>query len=75
MQCGAGQNTYIRTTGGTAKIGMQDTVNTNGTVIGGVESNGKSFYKETDSEGESMFYSLNNTNCLGYEDIYGLNMT
>ena len=71
MQCGAGAHTNNRTTGGTAKIGMQDTVNTNGTVTGGIEGNGKSFYKEINSDGETVFYSLNNTNCLGYEDIYG----
>ncbi|MBR1733219.1 MAG: hypothetical protein IJ729_05725, partial [Alloprevotella sp.] len=71
MQCGAGQNSNTRTTGGTAKIGMQDTVNTNGTTVGGVEGNGKAFYKETNTDGETVFYQLNNTNCLGYEDIYG----
>ncbi len=71
MQCGAGQHSTSRTTGGTAKIGMQDTVNTDGTTIGGVEGNGKSFYKETNSVGETVYSTLNNTNCLGYEDVYG----
>ena len=71
MQCGAGSHTNMRTTGGTAKIGMQDTVNTDGTTVGGVEGNGLAFYKETNTDGETVFYRLNNTNCLGYEDIYG----
>jgi len=71
MQCGAGQHTYSRTTGGTAKLGMQDTVNTDGKTVGGIEGNGLAFYKETNSDGESVFTRINNTNCLGYEDIYG----
>lgn len=71
MQCGAGSHSNTRTTGGTAKIGMQDTVNTNGVTVGGVDGNGKSYYKETNSDGEVVFYSLSNINCLGYEDIYG----
>lgn len=71
MTCGAGQHTNMRVTGGTAKIGMQDTVNTNGTVVGGIESEGKAFYKARNADGETLFYSINNTNCLGYEDIYG----
>jgi hypothetical protein len=71
MQCGAGQHTNMRTTGGTAKIGMQDTVNTNGTTTGGVESEGLAFYQEKNQQGETVFTRINNTNCLGYEDIYG----
>ncbi len=71
MQCGAGQHTNMRTTGGTAKIGMQDTVNTNGTTTGGVESEGLAFYQEKNQLGETVFTRINNTNCLGYEDIYG----
>ena len=70
-QCGAGQHSNTRTTGGTAKIGMQDTVNTDGTTVGGVESNGLAFYKEINLDGESVFTRINNINCLGYEDIYG----
>ena len=70
-QCGAGQHSNTRTTGGTAKIGMQDTVNTDGTTVGGVEGNGLAFYKEINLDGESVFTRINNINCLGYEDIYG----
>lgn len=36
-----------------------------------MEGNGKAFYKGTNMDGETVFYQLNNTNCLGYEDIYG----
>ena len=70
-QCGAGQHTNTRTTGGTAKIGMQDTVNTDGTTVGGYEDSGLAFYKEVNNVGETVFTRINNINCLGYEDIYG----
>ena len=69
-QCGAGSHTSSRTTGGTAKLGMQDTVNTDGTTVGGVAENGLAFYR-TEQNGETVFTRINNTNCLGYEDIYG----
>ncbi len=71
MQCGAGQHTNNRTTGGTALLGMRDTVNTDGTTTGGWESDGKAWYTKTDSLGNVTYVSINNTNCLGYEDIYG----
>lgn len=71
MQCGAGSNSNSRTTGGTAKIGMQDTVNTDGTTVGGVEGSGLAFYKTANSDGSFTFTRINNINCLGYEDIYG----
>ena len=70
-QCGAGQHTSSRTTGGTAKLGMQDTVNTDGTTVGGYEGSGLAFYREINSVGETVFTRINNINCLGYEDIYG----
>ena len=69
-QCGAGSHSNTRTTGGTAKLGMQDTLNTDGTTVGGVENNGLAFYK-TEQNGETTYTRINNTNCLGYEDIYG----
>ena len=71
MQCGAGSHTTTRTTGGTAKLGMQDTVNTDGNTVGGSESNGLAFYREVNNVGETVFTRINNINCLGYEDIYG----
>ena len=71
MQCGAGSHTYTRTTGGTAKLGMQDTVNTDGNTVGGYESNGLAFYRKVNNVGETVFTRISNINCLGYEDIYG----
>ena len=71
MQCGAGQNTNARTTGGTAKLGMHDTVNTDGNTVGGHEGNGLAFYRTEQADGSVTFTRINNINCLGYEDIYG----
>ena len=71
MQCGAGSNSNSRTTGGTAVIGMLDTVNSNGTTDGGYEGSGKAYYRSIDGNGEVVYISINNINCLGYEDIYG----
>ena len=70
-QCGAGSNSNTRVTGQTAVIGMQDTVNTNGTTVGGVDGNGLAYYKTTAADGTVTYTKINNTNCLGYEDIYG----
>ena len=71
MQCGAGSHTNSRTTGLTARLGMQDTVNTDGTTVGGVESNGLAFYQTEDEFGQAKFTRINSTNCLGYENISG----
>ncbi|MBQ7684994.1 MAG: hypothetical protein IJT48_10955, partial [Bacteroidaceae bacterium] len=70
MQCGAGQHSNTRVVGATAKLGMQDTLNTNGQTVGGTENSGLAFYKE-ETNGNTVFTRINNTNCLGYEDIYG----
>ena len=70
-QCGAGSNSNMRTTGTTARIGMQDTVNTDGKIVGGVESNGLAFYKTVNVDGSVTFTQIASTNCLGYENIYG----
>ena len=70
MQCGAGQHSYTRTVGVTAKLGMRDTVNTNGSTVGGTENSGLAFYSEG-AVGQEVFTRINSTNCLGYEDIYG----
>ena len=69
MQCGSHSNT--RTTGLTAPLGMQDTVNTDGVTVGGIEGNGLAFYKTDDGFGGETFTRINSTNCLGYENIYG----
>ena len=71
MQCGAGAGSSARKTGDTAKIGMQDTVNTDGNTVGGYEGSGLAFYKTVDNEGKVTFTRISNINCLGYEDIYG----
>ena len=58
-QCGRGQDTNARKTGGTAVLGMKDTVNPdNKTSYAWYEENGS-------------YVQINNVNCLGYEDIYG----
>ena len=71
MQCGAGSHTNSRTTGTTAKLGMQDTVNTNGETVGGVEGQGTAFYRTENELGQVTFTTISCTNCLGYENIYG----
>ena len=71
MQCGAGSHSNGRTTGLTAKLGMQDTVNTNGETVGGVESQGTAFYSTVNELGQVTFTTISSTNCLGYENIYG----
>lgn len=58
-QCGYGQDTYARKTGGTAMLGMKDTVNPNNKTT-------YAWYEENGS-----YVQINNVNCLGYEDIYG----
>ena len=71
MQCGAGLHSNGRTTGATARLGMQDTVNTNGETVGGVESQGTAFYSTQNELGQVTFTTIASTNCLGYENIYG----
>ena len=79
-QCGAGQHTYMRTTGGTASRGMQDTIGfeeasginpnvTNQTSDAGVHL--YAWYLEKDEYGATKVTQVNNICCIGYEDIYG----
>ncbi|MFI3293754.1 MAG: hypothetical protein SNI70_09585, partial [Rikenellaceae bacterium] len=63
-QCGYGQNSNTRVIGGTAVIGMQDTVNVN-------DATQYAWYETVGSDGTITYTQLNNINCLGYEDIYG----
>lgn len=76
-QCGAGQHSNMRVTGGTAKYGMKDTIGyeeahrinaniTNSMIDNMVHQ--YAWYK--DNSGTSV-EQVNNTCCLGYEDIYG----
>jgi hypothetical protein len=78
-QCGAGSHTNARTTGGTAKYGMQDTIgyqeaySINSSVTNSLVENlvhQYAWYKQT-SGSTSTVVQVNNTCCLGYEDIYG----
>lgn len=79
-QCGGGSHTNARTTGGTMKYGMQDTIGydeakliksdiTNSVIDSVVHA--YAWEKTTDSVGTVTVTQLNNINCLGYEDIYG----
>ena len=79
-QCGAGQNTNSRVTGGTAGHGMTDTIGyeeaskinpnvTNSMIENLVHQ--YAWYKGEDDYGEATVTQVNNTSCLGYEDIFG----
>ena len=79
-QCGAGQHTNMRTTGGSASRGMQDTIGfeeasginpnvTNNTSDAGVHL--YAWYIEKDEYGATKVTQVNNICCIGYEDIYG----
>ena len=79
-QCGAGQHTNNRTTGGTAEHGMTDTIGydeayvinnkiTNSLIDGLVHQ--YAWYKSRDEYGQATVVQVNNICCLGYEDIYG----
>ena len=79
-QCGAGQHSYMRTTGGTASRGVQDTIGfeeasginpnvTNNTSDAGVHL--YAWYIEKDEYGATKVTQVNNICCIGYEDIYG----
>ena len=79
-QCGAGQHTNNRVTGGTSGYGMQDTIGydeayeidnkiTNSMVDNLVHQ--YAWYKGQDAYGKPTVTQTNNTCCIGYEDIYG----
>ena len=79
-QCGAGQHTNMRTTGGTMSRGMTDTIGydeaksitanvTNNMIDNLVHQ--YAWYKDTDEYGAAKATQVNNICCLGYEDIYG----
>ena len=56
-QCGLGSDSYSRATNGTASLGMLDTIN----ILG------STYYLS--ANGSRV--AINNTNCLGYQDLYG----
>ena len=79
-QCGGGQHTNNRITGGTAGYGMQDTIGydeaykindkiTNSIVDGSIHQ--YAWYRGQDEYGSPTVTQVNNICCLGYEDIYG----
>ena len=79
-QCGAGQHTNSRITGGTASRGMTDTIGyeeahainpnvTNSLVDDMVHQ--YAWYRGEDDYGGATVTQVNNICCLGYEDIYG----
>ena len=79
-QCGAGSHTNMRTTGGTASRGMQDTVgyeeakginpNVTNSLIDNLVHQ-YAWYVEKDEYGAAKVTQVNNICCLGYEDIFG----
>ncbi len=79
-QCGGGQHTNNRTTGGTASRGMTDTIgydaakeinaNVTNSLIDNVVHQ-YAWYAEVNDYGQAAVTQVNNTCCLGYEDIYG----
>ena len=78
-QCGAGQHTNNRITGGTAGYGMQDTIgyeeaksinpNVTNSLIDGVVHQ-YAWYRGKNEYDSLIVTQVNNTCCLGYEDIY-----
>ena len=79
-ECGAGYHSHMRTTGGTAEHGMEDTIGydaahaidpnvTNAMVEDLVHQ--YAWYRSRDEYGQESVTLVNNICCLGYEDIYG----
>lgn len=79
-QCGAGQHTNNRITGGTASRGMTDTIGyteakgVNPSITNSLIDNlvhQYAWYRGEDDYGGLVVTQVNNICCLGYEDIYG----
>lgn len=77
-QCGAGRHSSTRTTGGTAVLGMLDTIgfeearDLDGTVTDSpVDGALRQYAWYRRGESDSEIVQTDNTNCLGYEDFYG----
>lgn len=78
-QCGAGSHTYSRITGGTASYGMTDSIGFDAAklidptltpaLVDGINPQ-YSWYKVIVDNRETII-RINNSCCLGYEDIYG----
>ena len=80
-QCGGGQHTNNRITGGTAGYGMQDTIGYDGaykinnkitnSLVDNNQIHQYAWYRGQDEYGSPTVTQVNNISCLGYEDIYG----
>ena len=79
-QCGAGQHTNNRVTGGTASRGMTDTIGyeeakrINANITNSLIDNlvhQYAWYRGEDNYGGVTVTQVNNICCLGYEDIFG----
>ncbi len=80
-QCGAGQHSNMRTTGGTAGHGMTDTIGydaasaisdkVTNSLVDENRVHQYAWYTGEDEYGNKTVTQVNNICCLGYEDIYG----
>ena len=68
-QCGYGQSTEQRNIGTTALLGMQDTINYNSD--GGAHQTSNAWYVRQNEDGKNVYSLIYNTNCMGYENLYG----
>ena len=68
-QCGYGQSTDQRNIGTTALLGMQDTISYNSD--GGAHQTSNAWYVRPNEDGKNVYSLIYNTNCMGYENLYG----
>ena len=68
-QCGYGQLTEQRNIGTTALLGMQDTISYNSD--GGAHQTSNAWYVRPNEDGKNVYSLIYNTNCMGYENLYG----
>lgn len=68
-QCGYGQSTEQRNIGTTALLGMQDTISYNSD--GGAHQTSNAWYVRPNEYGKNVYSLIYNTNCMGYENLYG----
>ena len=68
-QCGYGQSTEQRNIGTTALLGMQDTISYNSD--GGAHQTSNAWYVRPNEDGKNVYSLIYNTNCMGYENLYG----
>lgn len=68
-QCGYGQSTEQRNIGTTALLGMQDTISYNSD--GGAHQTSNAWYVRPNEDGKNVYSIIYNTNCMGYENLYG----